>query len=147
MNIVFREVLESDKEFILLGNKEINDISNLNDSILSSNIDIDLFENKICKTIVCEIDGEKAGFVMYSYIYWANCGQGIYLSQAYVKKNFRKMGILKKLLHQIEINEKECKFITNLVGEENVVMKDALKCLNFSSSNLITYYRKIENNN
>ena len=83
-----------------------------------------------------------AGFVLYSYIYWANCGKGIYLSQAYVKSEYRKQGILKMLLQELEKREKECNFITNLVGAENEVMMKSLDKLNFKSSDLITYYRK-----
>ena len=61
-----------------------------------------------------------------------------------VKKEYRKQGILKMLLKELESREKECKFITNLVGNENEVMMSSLNRLNFKSSDLITFYRKIE---
>ena len=98
MNINFRDAELNDKEFILNANKEINILSGLNDSTFDSNIDKDLFKEKICKAIIAEVDNNVAGFVLYSYIYWANCGKGIYLSQAYVKSEYRKQGILKMLL-------------------------------------------------
>ena len=126
MNITFRDVELRDKEFILKANKEINDLSGLDDSTFDKNIDKDLFEDKTCKVIVAEIDNNIEGFVLYSYIYWANCGKGIYLSQAYVGSEYRK----------------QCNFITNLVGAENEVMMKSLNKLNFKSSDLITYYRK-----
>lgn len=144
MNIKFRDVELRDKEFILNANKEINLLSNLNDSTFDNNIDKDLFEDKICKVIISEIDNNVVGFILYSYIYWANCGKGIYLSQAYVKKEYRKQGILKLLLEELESREKECNFITNLVGSENEVMIKSLGKLNFKSSDLVTYYRKID---
>ena len=144
MNINFRNAELKDKEFILNANREINILSGLNDSTFDNNIDKDLFEDKICKVIIAEIDNNIAGFVLYSYIYWANCGKGIYLSQAYVKSEYRKQGILKMLLQELEIREKECNFITNLVGDENEVMMKSLNRLKFKSSNLITYYRKIK---
>ena len=103
-----------------------------------------LFENNICKAIIAETDNNSIGFVLYSYIYWANCGKGIYLSQAYVKSEYRKQGILKMLLKELEKREKECNFITNLVGNENEVMMKSLNKLNFKSSDLITYYRMIK---
>ena len=90
MNIKFRDVGLKDKEFILNSNKEINILSGLNDSTFDNNIDKDLFIDKICKVIIAEVDNKVAGFVLYSYIYWANCGKGIYLSQAYVKNEYRK---------------------------------------------------------
>lgn len=144
MNIKFREAKLKDKEFILSSNKEINILSGLNDSTFDNNIDKDLFEDKVCKAIIAEIDNNIAGFVLYSYIYWANCGKGIYLSQAYVEPQYRKQGILKMLLNKVESREKECNFITNLVGSENETMIKALDKLNFKSSDLITYYRKIK---
>jgi len=49
---------------------------------------------------------------------------------------------LKELLQELESREKECKFITNIVGNENEVMMGALNKLNFKSCDLITYYRK-----
>lgn len=141
MNIHFREGELKDKKFILNANKEINILSGLDDSTLDYNIDKDLFEDKLCKTTIAEVDNNVVGFVLYSYIYWANCGKGIYLSQAYVKTEYRKQGILKMLLKELEIREKECKFITNFVGSENKVMIDSLEKMNFKSSDLITYYR------
>lgn len=144
MDINFRSAELKDKEFILNANREINILSGLNDSTFDNNIDKDLFEDKICKVIIAEIDNSVAGFVLYSYIYWANCGKGIYLSQAYVKNEYRKQGILKMLLEELELREPECNFITNLVGNENEVMMKSLNRLNFKSSDLITYYRKID---
>lgn len=142
MNINFRNAKLEDKEFILNANREINILSGLSDSTFDNNIDKDLFGDNICKVIIAEIDNNIAGFVLYSYIYWANCGKGIYLSQAYVKSEYRKQGILKMLLQELETREKECNFITNLVGNENEVMMKSLNKLNFKSSDLITYYRK-----
>ena len=144
MTINFRKAELKDKEFILNANKEINVLSGLNDSTFDNNIDKDLFEDNVCKVIIAEVDNNVAGFVLYSYIYWANCGKGIYLSQAYVKSEYRKQGILKALLEELEIREKECNFITNLVGNENDVMMKSLNKLNFKSSDLVTHYRKID---
>lgn len=117
----------------------------LNDSTFDSNIDKDLFQDRNCRVIVAEADNSVAGFVLYSYIYWANCGK-IYLSQVYVKEEYRKRGILNMLLKELESREKECKFITNLVGNENDIMINSLNRLKFKSSNLITFYRKTSDN-
>ena len=144
MNLIFRTAELKDKDFILNSNKEINELSGLNDSIFDNNIDKDLFEDKICKVIIAELGNNAVGFVLYSYIYWANCGKGIYLSQAYVKSNYRKQGILKSLLKEIENRESDCKFITNLIGNENKVMMNSLNKLDFKTSDLITFYRKID---
>lgn len=144
MNINFREVALKDKEFILNANKEINILSGLHDSTLDYNIDKDLFEDKVCKVIIAEENNNAIGFVLYSYIYWANCGRGIYLSQVYVQEEYRNKGIFRMLLHELETREKECKFITNLVGNENTVMLSSMNKLGFQSTDLITFYRMIE---
>ena len=141
--MIFREVKKEDKEFILNANRDINELSGLNDSTLEKRIDKDLFEYKLCKLIIAEIDNNIAGFVLYSYIYWANCGKGIYLSQAYVNEKYRDQGVYKELLNELEKRETDCNFITELVGSDNEVMKNVLHKLKFESCDLITYYRMI----
>ncbi len=142
--MIFREAEFKDKEFILNANREINNLSGLNDSSFEKRIDKDLFEDKTFKSIIAEIEGKVVGMVLYSYVYWANCGKGIYLSQAYVKSEYRGQGIYKKLLEELEKKETNCNFITDLVGKDNAIMKKTLDRLNFKSSNLITYYRMID---
>ena len=141
--MIFREAKLKDKEFILNANKEINILSGLNDSTFEKRIDKDLFEDKICKSIIAEIEGNIVGMILYSYVYWANCGRGIYISQAYVKSEYRGQGIFKQLLEQLKIKEYECNFITDLVGPENNGIKKALRNMNFKSSDLVTYYKMI----
>lgn len=141
MDIFFRKANREDKNFIINGNNEINILSGLNDSILEKNIDKDLFEDEICKAIIAELDNISVGFILYSDIYWANCGKGIYLSQAYVKENYRQQGILRKMLEELLKKEEDTKFITNLVGNENIIMAKAMEKLDFESSDLITYYK------
>ena len=143
--ITFRQAKPQDKAFIIEANKQINILSGLNDSTLESRIDKDLFEDKACQSIIAETDGNVVGMVLYSYVYWANCGKGIYLSQAYVKSEYRGQGIYKQLLAELEQKERDCHFITNLVGPENEVMQKALNNLNFKQSDLATYYRSINN--
>lgn len=142
--MIFREAEFKDKEFILNANREINYLSGLNDSSFEKRIDKDLFEDKTFKSIIAEIEGKVVGMVLYSYVYWANCGKGIYLSQAYVKSEYRGQGIYKKLLEELEKKETNCNFITDLVGKDNAIMKKTLDRLNFKSSDLITYYRMID---
>lgn len=144
MNYIFREASKSDKEFFLNANKEINVLSGLNDSTFEKNIDKDLFENKICKSLIVEKNGTILGFLLYSYVYWANCGRGIYLSNAYVDKEYRNKGIFKMLLSELEKIETSSNFITNLVGNENSIMMKSLNKLGYESSDLVTYYKMIE---
>ena len=142
--MTFREAEFKDKDFILNANREINIISGLHDSTFDKRIDKDLFEDKIFKSIIAEIDNNVVGMLLYSYIYWANCGKGIYISQAYVKREYRGKGIYRALLKELEEKETDCNFITDLVGKDNSVMQEVLDKLGFKSSDLITYYRMID---
>ena len=142
MNVSFRDAQVDDKGFILEAHKEINQVSGLGESHFSENIDRDLFQNKICKVIIAEVNRECVGFLLYSYLYCADSGRGIYLSQAYVKDEYRKQGLLRQMLEELETREKDCNFIMDFVGKENKVMMHALDRLEFYSSDMITYYRK-----
>ena len=139
MEYIFREANKNDKKFLLNANEEINMLSGLNDSNFEKNIDKDLFEDRICKSLVIEENGTPIGFLLYSYVYWANCGRGIYLSNAYVVKEYRKKGVFKILLSELEKREKDSNFITNLVGSENTVMINSLHKLDFIRSELIAF--------
>ncbi len=99
----FREAKFEDRDFILNANREINVLSGLKDSTFENRIDNDLFKSKICKSIIAEIDGCIVGLLLYSYVYWANCGKGIYLSQAYVKKNIEVKVSTDKCLKNLKL--------------------------------------------
>lgn len=144
MDYIFREAIKSDKAFLLNANKEINGLSGLDDSTFEKNIDKDLFEDRICKSLIVEENGVILGFLLYSYVYWANCGKGIYLSNAYVNKEYRNKGLFKMLLSELEKKEISSNFITNLVGNENSIMMKSLNNLGYRNSDLITYYKMIE---
>ena len=141
--IIFREAKLSDKDFIINANKEISILSGLNISDFEKRINKDLFEDKICKSIIAEMNGSIVWMILYSYVYWADCGKGIYLSQAYVKSEYRGQWIYKQLLKELVRIEYECDFITGLIWPENEIIQKALEKMNFKSSDLITYYRTI----
>jgi len=142
MEIIIAKAKKSDKDFILKANKEINILSGINDSGLVNHIDHDLFcKNSIANCLVAKDEKTTVGMCIYSYVYWANLGYGIYLSQVYVDSNYRKKGIMKKLLNEIYIIEKNSKFVTALVGPENEGMRKALDLIGFKTSELVTYYK------
>ena len=58
MDYIFREAIKSDKAFLLNANKEINGLSGLDDSTFEKNIDKDLFEDRICKSLIVEENGD-----------------------------------------------------------------------------------------
>lgn len=70
MAYLFRQANKNDREYLLNANKEINILSGLDDSTFEKNIDKDLFEDKICKSLIIEENGVILGFLLYSYVYW-----------------------------------------------------------------------------
>ena len=144
MDYIFREAIKSDKAFLLNANKEINVLSGLDYSTFEKNIDKDLFEDRIYKSLIVEENGVILGFLLYSYVYLANCGKGIYLPNAYVNKEYRNKGLFKMLLSELEKIEISSNFITNLVGNENSIMMKSFNKLGYRNSDLITYYKMIE---
>ncbi len=141
--IKFREAKAKDKEFILNANEEINILSGINNHTFKERIDKDLFEDKICKSIIAEIDDNVVWMVLYSYNYWANLGKWVYISQAYVKNEYRGQDIYKSLINELKKIEPECKFFTWLIGPENEIIQIALNKMDFKTSDTITYYKKL----
>lgn len=137
----FRSPIKADRDYILKANEEINVLSGLDDSSFAKNIDNDLYKDHSCKAIIAEEDNHIIGFILYSYIYFANCGKGIYLSQAYVSEEYRGKGVYRSLLNELERTEPSCKFITDFVGKDNDVMQQTINKLGFKMSNLDIYYR------
>lgn len=141
--IIFREAEPKDKEFIIKAHEEINILSGINNNSFKERIDEDLFNNKICKSIIAEIDDKVVWMLLYSYTYWVNFWKWIYLSQAYVENEYRGQWIYKQLLKKLETKEYECNFITGLIWPENKIIKIALEKMKFKISDLNTYYRTI----
>lgn len=141
--IKFREAKTTDKEFILNANEEINNLSGINNNSFKERIDKDLFEDKICKSIIAEFNDNVVWIVLYSYNYRANLWKWIYISQAYVKNEYRGQGIYKSLINELKKIEPECKFFTWLIGPENEIIQIVLKKMDFKASDTITYYKKL----
>ena len=140
-NIIIEKATLKDKEFIINANKEINIVSGLNDSKLIENIDNDIFvENSVCNCLIGKDNEKTIGMILYSYIYWANLGKGIYLSQVYVIPEYRNKGVLRNFLNHIKTIESNSKFITAYIGEENILMQKSFVNLGAKITNLSIYY-------
>lgn len=76
------------KEFIIHANQKINSINHTEkENDLMQNIDQDLFgKNPLCKCIIAEINHKPVGMLLYSYVYWANDGQVIWISQMFIEE-------------------------------------------------------------
>ena len=144
MNIEIAEAKECDKEFVILANHEIDDVSFIKSSKLQQNIDKDIFENHKAVCLVAKVDGKNVGMVLFSKVYWADRGEGIYVSQGYVDKNFRKCGIFKKLIFSALNYFPETKFMTCLVARKNQNMVDCMHKMCFEDEDMISYAKNKE---
>ena len=131
---------QEDREFILYAHKEILRASGLVQSDLEENIDMDILgECDECKCLIVKSEGINVAMCLYSNIYWADSGNGIYLSQIYVEPEYRGKGIVQNLFKKVFEDEKEASFITLLVGKDNSCMQKVMSNLNAEKHDLFTY--------
>ena len=135
---------ESDREFVLYANKMIDKASFIEKSNLYKNIDIDLFENNKCVCLVAKEKDENVGMIMFSKVYWADRGQGIYVSQVFVEKEYRRKGVFRKLLKTAINYYKNTKFFTCLVSRKNKKMLCCMKRLKCKDENMSTFVLNVE---
>lgn len=93
------------KDFIIQANKIINNVNETDaTNNLKENIDTDLFgENSLFKCLIAEIENDPIGMILYSYFYWVNDGQVLWISQMYIKEEYRKQGVFFKLINYLMV--------------------------------------------
>lgn len=141
MNI--RNATIEDKDFVVSSNDYVNQISGIKtQSQLSVNFEKDILsDNPKGFCLIVEENKEQIAFCLYSYLYWANKGQGVYLSNVFVKPEHRKKGILKEILSYIK-NLDNVNFITMLVGGENESMQKTIMSYGAEDIDMKTFYLK-----
>ena len=139
MDIEITEAKREDKDFIVLANKEIDKASFIESSKLAENIDKDIFEDKLAVCLIAKDREKSIGMVLFSKVYWADRGEGIYVSQAYVVPEYRKSGVFKLLINKTLNYYNDTKFLTCLVAKENFPMVNCMKAMKFEDENMISY--------
>jgi hypothetical protein len=141
MNI--RNVTFKDKDFVVSSNDYVNQVSGIKtQSQLSINFEKDILcENPKAFCLIVEENKKQIAFCLYSYVYWANKGQGVYLSNIFVKPKHRKKGVLKEVLSHIK-NLDNVNFITMLVGNENESMQKTIVNYGAEDIDMKTFYLK-----
>ena len=88
----------SHKDFLIYANRVINDVNDTEQTKgLELNIDKDYFRDKPkFQCLVAEIDNKPVGMILYSYFYWANDGEALWISQMFVEEEYRKYGTNRK---------------------------------------------------
>ena len=133
------------KEFMIRANNVINDVNDTAQTNgLKQNIDKDYFcDIPKFKCLVAEIDDKPVGMILYSYFYWANDGQVLWISQMYVEKEYRKYGVFFELIRKLREENQDIKIVSCATGEENKRMQRILKYYNAHEINLKFYYKKV----
>ncbi len=100
------KVLKANKEhkkFIIYANNIINNVNDTEQTNgLEQNIDRDYFcNNPKFQCLVAEVDDKPVGMILYSYFYWANDGEVLWISQMFVEEKYRKYGVFFKLIEKL----------------------------------------------
>ena len=135
--IIIKRAKQEDLDFILHANKEIDKASFIKSSALVYNIQHDIFDKKYAVCFIAKKDGEYAGMILFSKVYWADRGEGIYVSQVFVEEKFRGQKVMKKLFKKALYHFKDTKFATCLVSDKNFRMID---CVNkFEREDMLSF--------
>lgn len=142
------EVLKANrkhKEFIIHANKVINNTNETEQTNgLERNIDKDYFcDNPKFNCLVAEIDSKPVGMILYSYFYWANDGEVLWISQMFVEKEYRKCGVFFKLIEKLKQENKAINIVSCATGDENKRMQKILKYYDAKEISLKFYYKKV----
>ena len=145
MNIKTMYANNKHKDFIIYANKVINNTNDTEQTFwLEQNIDKDYFcDNPKFKCLIAEIDDKPVGMILYSYFYWANDGQILWISQMYVEPKYRKNGVFFKLIRKLKEENKDIKIVSCATGNENIRMQKILKYYDAHEINLKFYYKKV----
>lgn len=133
------------KEFIIYANKEINHVNHTEQTNnLEQNMDKDYFcDNPKFYCLVAEMDEVPIGMILYSYFYWADDGQVLWVSQMFVEEKYRKYGVFFKLIEKLREENQEIKIVACATGNENKRMQRILKYYDGHEINLKFYYKEV----
>ena len=144
-NIKVMHAEKKHKVFILHANDVINNVNDTEQTNgLAKNIDKDFFcDNPKFECLVAEVDGVPAGIILYSYFYWANDGEVLWISQMFVEEEYRNKGVFLALIKKLREENKDIEIVSCATGEENKRMQKILKGYKAKEINLKFYYKKI----
>ncbi len=136
---------KSHKDFILHANQVINEINCTEQSDnLRENIDKDYFvENPKFQCLIAEVDDKPVGMILYSYFYWADDGEVLWISQMFVEEEYRKYGVFFKLIEKLRKENNDVKIVSAATGETNKRMQKILKYYGAKEINLKFYYKEV----
>lgn len=134
------------KEFIIHANQVINNVNETQQTYgLENNIDKDYFcHYPKFHCLVAEIDDKPIGMILYSYFYWANDGEVLWISQMFVEEEYRKYGIFFKLIEKLKCENPDIKIVSCATSNKNKRMQKILQYYGMNDINLKFYYKKVK---
>lgn len=146
MNINIMHANKSHKDFIIHANKVIN---NVNDTEQTNRLELNIEKDYFCanprfQCLIAEIDEKPVGMILYSYFYWANDGEVLWISQMFIEEEYRKYGVFFKLIEKLREENENIKIISCATGDENKRMQKILKYYGAHEINLRFYYKKVK---
>lgn len=144
-NIKIINANKKHKEFIIYANNIINNINDTEQTNgLAENIDKDYFcNNPKFHCLVAELDNKPVGMILYSYVYWANDGEVLWISQMFVEEKYRRHGVFFKLIERLREENQDIKVVSYATSNENKRMQRILKYYSTSEINLKFYFKKV----
>ena len=146
MKIEIMHANKTHRDFLIEANKIIDEVNNMEQyTEFEKYIDSDYYcSNPKFECLVAEVDGKPIGMILYSYFYWASDGQVLWISQMYIKEEYRKYGIFFKLIKKLREENKDIRIASFGIGVENFRMQRIIKYYNgHEMSNLKFYYKEI----
>lgn len=133
------------KEFIIHANKVIN---NVNVTEQTNGLELNIEKDYFCDSpkfqcLIAEVDNKPVGMILYSYFYWANDGEVLWISQMFVEEEYRKQGVFFKLIEKLREENQDIKIVSCATGGENKRMQKILKYYGANEINLKFYYKKV----
>lgn len=103
-----RIATKEDIPFIIQGNQIIDQKSYVDapppNPLNEARLERDVFspDNPRAHILIAEVNGHRAGFVMYSYCYFASEGEGIWLTNFFIDPTNRKEGVGKAMIEYMK---------------------------------------------
>lgn len=105
-NKAIRKAIRGDEKAIMGLVQELADFEKEPDAVINTpeQLAIDLFEDKICRCYVYEVEGEIRAMALYYISYSTWRGRCLYLEDLYIQPKYRRLGIGQQLF-QLLIEE------------------------------------------
>lgn len=145
MNVEVMHANKSHRDFLIFANKTIDEVNNMEQyTEFENHIDNDYYcDNPKFKCLVAEVDGKPVGMILYSYFYWASDGQVLWISQMYIKEEYRKYGVFFKLIQVLREENKDIHIVSFGTGVENLRMQKIIKYYHGNKMSNLKFYYKV----